>query len=170
MNRPACSALGAVLADLARVVGQLTHSEYAGSGVPGVSGSIGGHVRHCLDHVHALERGIEAGMADYECRTRDTAIERDPELAVAALNDAAHRLATCPDAVLECAVLVRSRIDPAGRVLVSASTIGRELAFVISHSIHHSAAIALLVTRRGACRLPERFGLAPGTPQPGEAA
>jgi uncharacterized damage-inducible protein DinB len=170
VTRPACAALGVVLADLARVVDQLTRSDYAESGLPGVSGSVGRHVRHCLDHVHAFERGIESGLADYECRTRDAAIEYDPASAVAALNAAAGRVSACQDPVLERAVMVRSQIDPGRRALASESTIGRELAFVISHSIHHSAAIALLVNRSGGCRLPERFGLAPGTPQPGEAA
>ena len=170
MTRPACAAIGRVLTDLARVVAQLKHSDYADSGIAGVSGSIGAHIRHCLDHVRALERGIESGLVDYECRARDSAIEHNPGLAVEALDAASQRLSAYPDLVLERAVQVRSQIDPGGRALVSGSTVSRELAFVISHSIHHSAAIALLVTRTGACRLPERFGLAPGTPQVGEAA
>jgi uncharacterized damage-inducible protein DinB len=61
-------------------------------------------------------------------------------------------------------VNVRSQIDAGGQSVWAGSTVARELAFVISHTVHHSAAIALLATRMGPCRLPARFGLAPSTP------
>ena len=44
-------------------------------------GSIGGHVRHCLDHVAALLDGLDGGVVDYEARERGTAAEGDPAAA-----------------------------------------------------------------------------------------
>lgn len=156
--------LARLLLDLAHVVGQLTREEYAESGVARVSGSIGGHVRHCLDHVLALERAVESGEVDYDARRRQTALERDREMAVLSLAAAAYRLEQVDDAVLARPVAATALITPDGRSVQARSSVGRELAFVVSHTIHHSAQIALLADRVGAARLPARFGLAPATP------
>jgi hypothetical protein len=49
------------------------------------------------------------------------------------------------------------------------STLGRELAFVASHTIHHFAIVALLLRDMG-IGVPARFGYAPSTPSPELAA
>jgi uncharacterized damage-inducible protein DinB len=45
------------------------------------------------------------------------------------------------------------------------TTASREIAFVIQHTIHHCALIALLLERRD-IRVPASFGYAPSTPLP----
>jgi uncharacterized damage-inducible protein DinB len=55
-------------------------------------------------------------------------------------------------------------------VLDAPSSVARELAFVISHTIHHNAQIALLAHRLGSRRLPPGFGVAPSTPAMAGAA
>lgn len=157
-------ALADLLVEMARVIAQLTRDEYAESGVAHLSGSIGGHVRHCLDHVLALERALESGEVDYDRRRRHTAVERDRELAVLSLQSAARRLERVRDAVLDQPVVARALITPDGRAVSGASSVARELAFVINHTIHHNAQIALLADRVGARGLPGRFGIAPATP------
>jgi hypothetical protein len=163
-DRSALSALAGLLKETARVVGQLAPEEYTDSDVPGISGSIGGHVRHCLDHVRALELGIERGLVDYDARRRDPNIETEREAAVLSLMAAASRLLGVPDDALRRVVVVRSLVTTGGPVLEAASSVARELAFVISHTIHHNAQIALLAHRVGSSRLPRRFGVAPSTP------
>ena len=160
---PAFGVLAHLLEEMARVVTQLNPEEYCGSAVPGVSGSIGGHVRHCLDHVHALELGLERGMVDYDQRRRNTSIEREREIAVLGLMAAAARANEIADTSLGRRVVVRSLISASGQSVEGASTVARELAFVISHTIHHNAQIALLAHRAGPSRLPECFGVAPST-------
>jgi len=160
----AFSALSDLLRQMATAVSHLAPEEYTDSDVPGVSGSIGGHVRHCLDHVRALEIGLERGLIDYDARRRNTAVERDREVAVLALMSAAARLRAVDNQVLGHPVVVRSLIGEDGRRVEGASSAARELAFVISHTIHHNAQIALLAHRVGSSRLPRRFGMAPSTP------
>jgi uncharacterized damage-inducible protein DinB len=157
-------ALADLLTETARVVARLAPEAYAGSGVPGVSGSIGGHVRHCLDHVRALELGIERGLVDYDARRPDATVESEREAAVRSLLAAAARLRTLSDNALKRMVVVRTLVAPEGPVVESGSSVARELAFVVSHTIHHHAQIALLAHRAGSSRLPRRFGVAPGTP------
>lgn len=160
----AFGALSRLLTEMARAASHLTHDEFADSEVPGVSGSIGGHVRHCLDHVLTFERGLESGLVDYDVRRRQTAVERDRELAVLSLTAAAVRMDRHTGLSLGQPLVVRSILSCGGPVVECRSSVGRELAFVISHTIHHNAQIALLAHRLGAARLPERFGMAPTTP------
>jgi uncharacterized damage-inducible protein DinB len=157
-------ALSLVLTEMACVIAPLTQPEFAESGIAGISGSIGGHVRHCLDHVLTLERGLETGLMDYDHRRRQTPLERDRELAVLSLTAAAVRLERHTDLALHQPVVVRSILSHSGPTVECRSSVGRELAFVIGHTIHHSAQIALLAHRMGAVRMPDRFGLAPATP------
>lgn len=163
-DRPAFSALAHLLAETARVIAQLAPEEYTDSDVPGISGSIGGHVRHCLDHVRALELGLGRGLVDYDARRRDLRIERDRETAVLSLMAAASRLGSVPDEALGRRVVVRSVIAADSQPLEGFSSIARELAYVVSHTIHHNAQIALLAHRVGSSRMPRRFGVAPSTP------
>lgn len=157
------AALAAVLDDLAAVVDSLGDAQYADSAVPGVSGSVGGHVRHCLDHVRALEHAIESGVVDYDSRQRDGLVEADRTLAWSLLLSARRRVSAVPASVLARPIVVRTRMHAGMAPVEVLSTLEREVSFVIAHTIHHCATIAVLagVTAE---RLPERFGIAPSTP------
>jgi uncharacterized damage-inducible protein DinB len=163
-------ALSRLLTEMAHAIAQLTRAEFAESGVSGVSGSIGGHVRHCLDHVLTFERGLETGLVDYDTRRRQTTVEGDRELAVLSLTAAATRLERHTGLALGQPLVVRSVLSRGGPTMEYRSSVARELAFVISHTIHHGAQIALLAHRIGAGRLPDRFGVAPATPDLAGAA
>jgi uncharacterized damage-inducible protein DinB len=124
--------------------------------------TLGGHVRHCLDHVRALVEGIGAGVIDYEHRDRDTDVESDP---VPALRETQRLLAGL--ASLEQhpgSRPVRVVVMPArdARSLEVGSTLARELAFVLSHTIHHFAILKSMAHALGA-RTPATFGFAPST-------
>ncbi|MBX9580308.1 MAG: DinB family protein [Gemmataceae bacterium] len=80
---PVVRALAAALGQLADLVAALTDDQYTRQ--PAAAGSaVGGHVRHNLDHVDALLRGLRTGHLDYDRRERGTAVERDRGEAVAA--------------------------------------------------------------------------------------
>jgi uncharacterized damage-inducible protein DinB len=161
--RPAFSALAAVLAQLADVVRALPDRAYAAPGPRGVSGSVGGHVRHCLDHVLALEQALVSRRIDYDTRRRGSGIETDRHAALDALDAARARLVALDDRWLAGLVSVESQIAPGEPRVVTQSTIGRELAFVISHTIHHNATLNVLL-HHDAHDTPAGFGYAPSTP------
>jgi uncharacterized damage-inducible protein DinB len=106
---------------------------------------------------------MDRGLVDYDARRRDIRIESDRETAVRSLLGAASRLQSVPADALEGRVVVRTLIATDGPVVEAVSSVARELAFVISHTIHHNAQIALLAHRLGSTRLPRRFGIAPST-------
>lgn len=132
------------------------------------SGSIGAHVRHVLDHVHALEAGMATGTVCYDYRERDTVVERHPHLAWSRLTRAALRARGVDDTLLPTPLTLVARIADEGRTVTTGTTVARELAFVISHTIHHSALVAVLM-EEAAYEAPRHLGLAPTTPRQEDA-
>lgn len=159
----AFSVLGLALAELARVVLALTAAEFTAR-TRSTSGSIGGHVRHTLDHVEALERAISRGVCCYDERVRGTAVEERPAMAVARLEDCRRRLSALDPALLDLPLALSARIGADGVTVHAPTTVAREVAFVISHTVHHAALIAVLLEDIGRV-CPSRFGVAPTTPQ-----
>jgi uncharacterized damage-inducible protein DinB len=155
--------LNRLLDDLASVLFSIGRDAYVAKPACGLSGSIGGHVRHVLDHVGAF---VDAGprVLTYDRRRRGTAVEADPADALAHIC----RLQTSMESMAarrhDEPIQVLSQIAPDGRAILSPSSLGRELAFVMSHTVHHQAIIALLLADAGEAILPERFGYAPSTP------
>jgi uncharacterized damage-inducible protein DinB len=162
--KPAFHALADLLAQVADVVRELPDDAYVAAGPRGVSGSVGAHVRHCLDHVLALEHALGAREIDYDARRRGGGVETDRWAAIAALDAARARVLTLDDRWLARFVRVRTQLTRHGRPVVTRSTIGRELAFVISHTIHHNATINVLLHQQAGHDTPPGFGYAPSTP------
>lgn len=159
----ASRALARQLVDIAGVVESIDDETFGGVREDGVSGSIGAHVRHALDHVAALIEPRHHPVIDYDSRRRGTPVERHRPSAAAELRRFAFRLHGMSADEEARVVAVSSVIDTQGQRVTSPSTMGRELVFVLSHTIHHQAIIALLLASAGQ-RTPDRFGVAPSTP------
>jgi hypothetical protein len=157
-------ALCTLLDDLGGVLMQVDTDRYLARPVTGVSGSVGAHVRHVLDHVAALVEAGSVGELCYDYRQRGTRVEADPAEALSQIYRLQLGLERMAIRHQDEHVLVRSQIDRSGRSIASWSTLGRELAFVMSHTIHHQAIIALLLADGESAAVPERFGYAPSTP------
>lgn len=156
--------LDQVLAGVARLLRATTPAQYRAvpENLPGVAASIGGHTRHCLDHLRALLDGAESGTIDYDRRLRGTAIEADRDAALNELERLRQRLKQVPRAALAGEVSVRCAVcaDEAPRAYPS--TLAREMVFVLSHTIHHNALLAVLAGHFGIA-VPPDFGYAPST-------
>jgi hypothetical protein len=126
--------------------------------------SIGGHIRHNLDHYHSFLCGLASGCIDYAARRRGVELESDR---LAALGEFA-RIARGFRALLEVAgddrtpgaIRVRREADANGATV--ASSLERELDFLCSHTIHHYAIVAILCRLQGIA-VAEDFGVAPST-------
>lgn len=128
---------------------------------PGHS-AVGAQFRHVLDHYRCLLDGLQAGEVDYDKRSRDPEVEQSREAAIRSTRELLDRLR----------LLSRSHLGLPLRVLQSSSdtepdelqgsSLGRELLFLVSHTVHHYAIIKLLLDARGvACSAD--FGVAPST-------
>src|SRR5688500_7088907 len=122
------------------IISRLDDPEYA-TGRDDES-SIGAHIRHNLDFVNALLRGVDRRRIDYNARTRDRRLETDREYAIKQLQIACLRLRNITTGIRAHLVMVRSEID---LDVWHASSVSRELEFLHSHSIHHYALVARLL-------------------------
>jgi uncharacterized damage-inducible protein DinB len=159
---PAVLPLRQRLDELMRLVRALPADAYR-SRTSRVSGSVGEHVRHVLDHVSSLVDGDGSAVLSYDHRSRGTAVETEPH---AALREMARLDAALQqwDQPLDGAVAVAAILTANGGSITGRSTLARELAFVMSHTIHHQAIVALLLEQQGAPVPGDGFGYAPSSP------
>jgi len=154
--------LAQLLAQLRELVAPLDTDTYNTKPDTTCCGAIGGHVRHCLDHVQALTNGLDTGEIDYADRVRGTAIECMRTAALEAIASLRAVIAGLPEGAANRRIglaFAGAAGAPARRI---ETTVGRELAFVISHTIHHHAMIGVMGKSLGLAP-PPRFGMAPST-------
>ena len=160
---PIVAPLVALLDQLEWVLRRLDDTQYAAQRALPISGTVGGHVRHCLDHISALIIGATAGMVDYDHRRRGTAVESCRAAALIEIQRVTRDLRTLTSRHCDRPLALVAALDHHGARLSAPTSVGREVAFVVSHTIHHLAVIALLL-RDLAVEVPPRFGYAPTTP------
>lgn len=156
------AALAAALRQTADLLDSLTDEQYAHKPGGALPSSIGGHVRHNLDHVASLLAGLPDGALDYDLRERGTAVESDRRAALAAVHRLERDLLRFPWGDAPAAVRLVLLAAPDRPPVEVATTPARELAFVLSHTVHHNALIAVLAAAVGAA-VPAGFGYAPAT-------
>lgn len=124
---------------------------------------LGTQFRHVLDHYRSFVQGREAGRIDYDARLRDGLTETDPAEAAA-------------QARTMIAELERIHVEDGSRALAvqmdtgggqrmpdwRPSSLGRELQFLVSHTVHHYALIKLLLEDVGIDAGAD-FGVAPSS-------
>jgi hypothetical protein len=158
--------LAGLLAQMRSMIERLDDDTYALPAPGRSSGGIGGHVRHCLDHIGALMQATRTGVVEYDRRRRGTDVESCRAAAIRQIGELTARLATLDTSMLDEPLLVETQIDPSsGAMILTRSSVCREVTFVISHTIHHNAIVAQLLAGRDVA-LDARFGVAPATPVP----
>jgi uncharacterized damage-inducible protein DinB len=160
-SAPAAAA-AAVLGQCAEFVAELPEGAYDRPCETMMGASIGQHLRHSVDHVAAILRGIEGGVIDYDTRERGVPIESDRSAALTAIADLRSRLAGLSEADADREVAVKVMLSSDGRSEELRTTVGRELAFAAHHETHHHAMMTVIAASAG-CEPPAGFGVAPST-------
>lgn len=151
------------LAELAGVVHALSDTQYASRPVAPFTGSIGAHVRHSLDHLTQLLLSVGTrDVLDYDRRVRGTNVEFERQSALELIQTSIQNLASLAHLPAEHPIQLVGCVDVAGPIVSVRSTLGRELIFLLSHTVHHNALIALMAAAHGV-RTPDHFGWAPAT-------
>lgn len=153
-----------LLDELDSLLTEVGSDVYCARFVTEVSGSIGEHVRHCLDHVSALLAADSSTTLSYDRRQRGTTVETDPAEAVRQILRLKRGIEAWSTRSLDETIRVTSMISPSGAAVTGWSTLARELAFVVSHTIHHQAIIGVLLAIHGHA-VPDRFGHSASTPR-----
>ena len=154
--------LTSLLEQLRDVVTLLPASAYRAQPAARVSGSVGEHVRHALDHVAAFAAAMNAEELSYDHRRRGTSVETDPATAVNEIERLLHKIGRCRVLELHRPITFSALLHPEFASVDIRTTLARELLFVVQHTIHHCALIAVLLEWQG-WRVPAGFGLAPST-------
>jgi uncharacterized damage-inducible protein DinB len=152
-----------LLQQMRKLIERLDDIDYAMPAPGRTTGGIGGHVRHCLDHVFALLTGTSTGLCTYDRRRRGTDVETSRSAAIAAISDAMIGLLGLDARTLDSEVYVETQLDVSGATVTVRSSVSREVAFLVSHTIHHNAIVGQMMRARG-LEVAPRFGLAPATP------
>ena len=124
--------------------------------------TVGQHIRHILEFYLLLVSGSFSGTISYDKRQRDRRIEESPQFAIETID----RLLPGID-TLEEQLMVKFEGDfttdgAANRSIQS--SVGRELAYSIEHSIHHQAIIKAGLIELGLKNLVnDKFGVAYST-------
>lgn len=146
-----------VLYQAVEILRQIDDAAYVGT-VPALFRySLGGQLRHCLDAWRCFLRGISGGRIDYDQRERNPKIETSRQEALACLDLTIHQLRGLQ--LNETQLVLASRHDS---LLWCLTSIERELQFLLSHTIHHYALMAIMLRAQGFVPA-EDFGVAPST-------
>ncbi|MEM1094396.1 MAG: DinB family protein [Bacteroidota bacterium] len=135
-----------------------TQPLYYGSG-------IGAHMRHMIEHYVSFLDGLPHDRIDYDARQRDRRLETDRAYTVETLERLIDGLKQMAGA--DRLVTVKLDSDHESECVDaelpwSQSTRKRELQYLLAHTVHHYALIAMILRLQG--RTPhEDFGVAPST-------
>lgn len=123
--------------------------------------SVGGHLRHCIEHYQSFLAGMGSGEVDYDDRKRDERLETSTTEAGAAVDGIAEALRKMLESESPVGLLVK--MDCGGdEIEWQPSTMGRELQFLVSHTVHHFAMIGGICRALGV-EVDDEFGVAPST-------
>ncbi|GAB4223310.1 MAG: hypothetical protein Kow0062_23160 [Acidobacteriota bacterium] len=154
----------ALLRDADRLIAGLEPDAYAAP-APGAGDAdhgVGSQLRHVLEFYGCLLAQWPEGSIDYDARPRERALETDPGAARARIARLVEGLDALAPVIARTPLTVRQDAGPDDAGPSVQSTLGRELAFLASHTIHHLALVAVLLRARG-ITVPDDFGVAPST-------
>lgn len=158
----AVDAVICVVRELAEFIGSISDEQYTQKPVGPMKSSIGGHVRHCLDHILALLSAAQTGHLDYDVRERGTAIEHSRAAALELMREQERQFVELRSHVVDRLLRMEVVLSPQSPPLQTKTWLSRELTFVLSHTVHHNSLVAVAAALMGVA-VPERFGYAPAT-------
>jgi hypothetical protein len=146
-----------VLKQGAELIERLDDCLYTRVNPPLSTHGVGSHFRHCIDFYWNFLAVVETGRVNYDDRERDERVENDRIFAMSKLKAIIEGLQRLPDADIKREAYVILEGSSWSR-----SSVKRELQFLLSHTIHHYALIAIALRLQG-FNPGEGFGVSPST-------
>jgi uncharacterized damage-inducible protein DinB len=146
------------------LVQSLSDDAYTQSPHPDYTSGVGGHLRHCLDHYSNFLAGLPSGRIDYDARQRDERVENDRAYAIRLIRILMDGITEIRASDGEKALTIKmdgGDESDASQWWSQSSTM-RELQFLVSHTVHHYALIAMILRAQGIVPAAD-FGVAPST-------
>lgn len=150
------------LNEIKKVVLQLSIEQYSHKSVLLSQATIGQHVRHIIEFYQSVIFGIENKIINYDNRKRNLIIEKDSRYAIEIIDVINAFLSQ--DISDEPMVLEGNFCADENMELSIQTTLFRELAYCLEHSIHHQALIKVGLLELDCLPLiDDTFGIAPAT-------
>ncbi|HJH30716.1 MAG TPA: hypothetical protein C5S50_00640 [Methanosarcinaceae archaeon] len=141
---------------------QLSNKQYTHQAKLLSEATIGQHVRHILEFYQSVFSGLDTKIINYDNRERNLMIGTDKGFAIETIDFICTRLAF--DISDELLVLEGNFSDNEANEIQIKTTLFRELAYCLEHSIHHQALIKVgLIELNKLSLIDDTFGLAPAT-------
>lgn len=141
---------------------QLTNEQYTFNAKLLSTASIGQHVRHILEFYQSVIKGLETNCINYDHRERNFLVETDKDAAIQIIDNIQTLLSI--EIFDKLFVLEGNFCAEEGKQLQIQTTLLRELAYCLEHSIHHQALIKVaLIELNLTSLIDDNFGLAPAT-------
>ncbi len=124
--------------------------------------TIGQHFRHILEFYICLEKGIKIGAVCYDARERNVLIETDVKFAIGII----HRLVVFLKGLNDDynIVLKANYSDDLNEQTEIQSSLFRELAYALDHTVHHLAIVKIALSQeKNIGSVDSNFGVAPST-------
>ena len=122
--------------------------------------SFGGHVRHVIDHYVLFLSQVHSNCINYDQRERALDVETNPTRALIEVT----QILSQWDSLFE--VDLQRNVDYIGESGSGdcryPTSVGRELQFLLSHTVHHFAILAMMMRDMGK-KVDGNFGVAPST-------
>ena len=144
------------------LIDQLTEDEYRAAAIGPYDSSVGKHIRHNLDHFSAFFSGCDGGRIDYETRQRNQHVEESTAYCREQVNWCRERLNLLQTKAPRSLLVRLEDGAPLEQATWVESSQERELQFLLGHTVHHHAIIAMLLSQQGVS-IPDGFGVAPST-------
>jgi uncharacterized damage-inducible protein DinB len=150
------------LNEIKKVLQQLTNEQYNFSSNTLFGATIGQHVRHILEFYQSVLAGLKVNTINYDNRKRNLLIETDAPYAIQIIDEINANLKKIKmDKLL---VLEGNFCNEEEKPSQIQSSLFRELAYCLEHSIHHQALIKVgLLELNSLSFIDDTFGLAPAT-------
>jgi uncharacterized damage-inducible protein DinB len=142
-----------------RLLGAISDASYRQRNPLCYNASAGGHIRHIIEHYQAFFRALNEAELDYENRVRDPLVENNRDHACELLESIVQRLGDLGPSLVNRIVLYRAETT---ECIATETSLLRELEFLLSHTIHHYALVAVMARLQGYEPEPT-FGVAPST-------
>ncbi|MDZ7693837.1 MAG: DinB family protein [Balneolaceae bacterium] len=148
------------------VLSSISDAQYKHTNSKYYQSCIGKHMRHILEHYMAFTASVSASRKiDYDDRKRDQQIEKSRSHAIQTAESMIGDLSRLGEDRMLSGQPIKVKNNENGSWVIdswSGSSIERELQFLISHTVHHYALIAIILRIQG-IRPDEKFGIAPST-------
>jgi hypothetical protein len=153
-----------LLFEALQLVGTLNDTVYRKASPAFSSHRVGAHLRHILEFYECFLDGLASRHVDYESRKRNPLIEEHRHQAMESIRSIIRRMENSD--LLRTGSIIWVRMEDALGTFCPerylASSAGRELQVLSSHTVHHFALIAMTLKAHGVLVDPD-FGMAPST-------